>query len=71
MADNYRLMSTIADIKHELNQVRAEKDSMCNSIRMLNSGTDALEEILTKGKIPSDNSGLGFSKSDNLYEKQT
>lgn len=65
MADNHRLMSTIVDLKCELSQMRA-KDLVCKSVRMLNSGIEALEEIITKGKTTGDNSDLGFSKSKNM-----
>lgn len=65
MADNHRLMSTIVDLKCELSQMRA-KDLVCKSVRMLNSGIEALEEIITKGKTTGDNSDLGFSKSKNI-----
>lgn len=40
MADNHKLMTTIVDLKCELNHVKVEKDSMCKSVIMLNFGND-------------------------------
>lgn len=63
LTDNHCLMSIIAKLKRELVQSKAEKKSMVKNIRMLNSGTESLEYILSKGKSSGDHHGLGFIKS--------
>lgn len=50
--------------------MKVEKDSMCKSVKILNSMTEVLDEILMKGKSVGDWYGLGFSKSMNMSEKQ-
>lgn len=57
LVDSHRLTPIITKLK-------CEKESICKNIQMLNIGTDSLEDILSKGKVASDNSGLDFSKSE-------
>lgn len=37
---------------------------------MLNSSTKVMEDILTKGKSAGDNTGLDFTKFENVHVKQ-
>lgn len=43
-------------------QSRAEKYSVCKNVRMLNTNTESLEKILSKGKATGYNTRLRFSK---------
>lgn len=70
LVDSHRLMAIIIELKCELNQVKAEKNPMCKSVRMVNFGTEVLVKILMKGKNVGDCSGLGFSKFMDVNEKQ-
>lgn len=51
-------MSTIAELKRELAQSKDEKESMYKNIRTLNSGTESLENIISKGKPAGNHHGL-------------
>lgn len=53
-------MTTSFGLKHELNHIKAEKNSICKSVRMLNYGMEAFEKILAKGKSSCDLFGLRF-----------
>ena len=48
--DKASLLETIVDLKREVSRLNGELDQMTKSVRMLNSGTDSLDKILTVGK---------------------
>lgn len=54
MANNTKLMTVISDIKCELNKVKAENEPTCKFVRMLNSDTNSLEQILSESKPARD-----------------
>lgn len=71
LADDTRLMAVISNLKRELNKVKGEKKLMYKSIRMLNSGTRCLEQILSESNPSRDVCGIGFTGSKAEYGSQS
>src|SRR4051812_35927638 len=59
-ADNKELNETISELNDEVILLQSKLDQMTKSVKMLNNGTDMLEEILQVGKSSRDMSGIGF-----------
>src|SRR3954462_8099397 len=59
-ADNKELNETISELNDEVILLQSKLDQMSKSVKMLNNGTDMLEEILQVGKSSRDMSGIGF-----------
>src|SRR3954468_9997438 len=59
-ADNKELSETITELNDEAVLLQSRLDQMSKSVKMLNNGTDMLEEILQVGKSSRDMSGIGF-----------
>jgi len=59
--DKARLLETIVDLKKEVSRLNGELDQMTKSVRMLNSGTDSLDKILTIGKPAKNMNELGYT----------
>lgn len=55
-------LETISKLKYEVFLLNSKLDKMSKTVRMLNNGTDILEDILQTGKVAGDMSGLGFNK---------
>ncbi|KAI5390946.1 hypothetical protein KIW84_075988 [Lathyrus oleraceus] len=45
-----KLLSTVTDLKNEVTLLSSKLENMTNSIRMLNNGSDMLNEIIQVGK---------------------
>src|SRR4051812_31849231 len=58
--DNKELNETISELNGEIILLQSKLDQMSKSVKMLNNGTDMLEEILQVGKSSRDMSGIGF-----------
>src|SRR3954464_5774863 len=59
-ADNKELNETISELNDEIILLQSKLDQMSKSVKMLNNGTDMLEEILQVGKSSRDMTGIGF-----------
>src|SRR3954467_15056421 len=59
-ADNKELNATISELNDEIILLQSKLDQMSKSVKMLNNGTDMLEEILQVGKSSRDMTGIGF-----------
>ena len=59
--DKARLLETIVDLKKEVGHLNGELEHMTETVRMLNSGTDSLDKILTSGKPAKNMKGLGYT----------
>lgn len=55
-------LETIENINNEVSVLKAKLDQMYKSIRMLNSGTEVLDEILQSGKNAGNMTGIGYDK---------
>ena len=55
-------LETIDKLKCEVSMLSSKIDQMSKSIKMLNCGTEVLEEILLIGKNAGDTTGIGFGK---------
>lgn len=62
LADNHRLMTTIIELKRERVKSRSEKESLSKNIRMLSTGTNSLDEILSKEKSGGKNNSHSKGK---------
>lgn len=63
MEENDRLMSIISTLKQKLREVHNEYNQIMKSVKMLNSGFENLDLILSSGKTNSDKFGLSFDSS--------
>ncbi|TYK21443.1 gag-pol polyprotein [Cucumis melo var. makuwa] len=63
MDENERLMGIISSLKVKLKEVQNVYDQTIKSGKMLNSGTDSLDSILSLGQNGSSKYGLGFDTS--------
>lgn len=66
----YRLLSTIFELKKELKIAKVDLESITKSVHMMNSGIDDLNKILSSGKQASDKIGVGFSHSKVMWSKE-
>lgn len=66
--DKTRLLETIIDLKREISRLNGELDQMTKSVRMLNSGTDSLDNILTVGQPANNMKGLGYTHGDSTSQ---
>jgi len=55
-------LETIENMNNEVSDLKSKLDQMSKSIRMLNSGTEILDEILQSGKNAGNMTGLGYDK---------
>ncbi|KAK2359745.1 hypothetical protein QL285_085090 [Trifolium repens] len=55
-----KLMSTITGLQEEATLLNSKLESMTKSIRMLNNGSNVLDEILQAGKTSGNMKGIGF-----------
>lgn len=55
-------LKTIKTLNNEVSMLNSKIEQMSKSIRMLNCGTEVLEEILQNGKNAGDTTGIGFGK---------
>lgn len=55
-------LETIENLNNEVSDLKSKLDQMSKSIRMLNSGTKTLDEILQSGKNAGNMTGLGYDK---------
>ena len=62
MEENERLLS-VSSLKQKLREIQKEYDQTIKSIKMLNSGTENLNQILNLGQSSSNRCGLGFNSS--------
>jgi predicted RNase H-like nuclease (RuvC/YqgF family) len=60
-----KLTSTTTSSKEEVTLLKSKLTNMTKSVRMLNKGTNMLEEVLEIGKRSSDKKGLGFDNHIN------
>ncbi|MCH81188.1 gag-pol polyprotein [Trifolium medium] len=59
------LTSTATDLKEEVTLLNSKLKNMTKSVRMLNKGSNILDEILEVGKMSRDMKGLGFGNHIN------
>lgn len=69
-AEKKEHLETIEKLNSEVIMLNAKLDHMSKSIRMQNSGTEVLEEILLDGKNTGDMTGIGFEKGSSSYINQ-
>ncbi|KAK2396393.1 gag-protease polyprotein [Trifolium repens] len=64
------LEASTAVMKEQVTLSNSKLTEMTKSVRMLNKGTDMLEEVLELGRNPSDKKGLGYDNYSNAPEKK-
>ncbi|KAK2374648.1 gag-protease polyprotein [Trifolium repens] len=57
-------------LKEQVTLSNSKLTEMTKSVRMLNKGTDMLEEVLELGRNPSDKKGVGYDNYSNAPEKK-
>ncbi|WJX72422.1 hypothetical protein P8452_56307 [Trifolium repens] len=62
--------ASTAMLKEQVTLSNSKLTEMTKSVRMLNKGTDMLEEVLELGRNPSDKKGLGYDNYSNAPEKK-
>lgn len=67
--------TTITDLEEKIALLNSKVENMTKSIRMLNNGSDMLDEILEIGKMLRNLKGIGFdprsmSKKDTHHPKK-
>ena len=60
-------LKTISDLESEVSSLNSSLDRMVKSLKMLNNGSDTLDEILQVGRVSGDESGLGFNEKKEPY----
>lgn len=69
-AEKEKLLTTLSNLQSEVSLLTSKLEKMTKFIRMLNNGTDLLEEILLVGKGVGNLTGIGLNyKSLNKKEK--
>lgn len=59
-AEKIGLLQTISGLEEEIVSMKSELDRVHKDVRMLNSRTDSLDEILQLERLTGDMRGLGF-----------
>lgn len=67
--DKAHLIVTISNMKEEVDHLNSKLDYMTKLVRMLNSGTENLDEILGVDKMERNINGVGFNY-DSLNSKE-
>jgi hypothetical protein len=70
-AEKKKHLTVIDGLNGEITLLTSKLDQMTKSIRMLNKGTDTLEEILKVGQKSGTMSGLGFVKKSSAELKRS
>ena len=55
-------MKTISNLESEVTSLNSNLDRMVKSVKMMNKGSDTLDEILQAGRVTRDKSVLGFNE---------
>ena len=55
-------MKTISNLESEVTSLNSNLDRVVKSLKMLNNGSDTLDEILQVGRVTGDKSGLWFNE---------
>jgi exonuclease VII small subunit len=64
------LEASTAALREQVTLSNSKLTEMTKSVRMLNKGTDRLEEVLELGRNPSDKKGLGYDNYNKAHEKK-
>ena len=59
-------MKTISNLESEVTSLNLNLDIVVKYLKMLNNGSDTLDEILQVGRVAGDKSGLGFNEQKEL-----
>lgn len=62
LQDKTHLMLTISELKEEVVHFNSKLDGITKFVRMLNSRTESLSEILGVGKLSKYMNGIGYSR---------
>ena len=66
--ENQQLLTVISSLKPKLKEAKIEYEKMFKSVKMLNSGTNSLNQILNTGKNSSNKHGLGYNSLKHAYK---
>lgn len=64
------LLNSNIKLREEVTLLNSQLEGMTKSIRMLNSGSNILDEILDSGKFSNNKEGLGFSQTKPIKNKK-
>ena len=64
-------LQTISKLENEVTVLKSDLDKMSKSVRMINSGSDTLDQILQEGRVTGDMIGLGFNETKELLSNLT
>ena len=62
-AEKRKDLNTISKLEHEVIRLKSDLTNLTKSVRMLNNGSDVLENILMTGRDAKDMSGLGYNET--------
>src|SRR4051812_17235669 len=64
-------MKTISRLEEELSSLKSELDRVNKSFKMLNNGTDSLDEILQVRRVTKDMRDIGFNEKETYASNLT
>ncbi|GAA0175976.1 hypothetical protein LIER_29052 [Lithospermum erythrorhizon] len=68
--ENNKMLNVNSELKENVEKLSTELESMRKSVRMLNSGTSKLDEILSLGQSPNNHTGVRYIAGEGVKESK-